>query len=329
MGSRKTTTVRSDAVDEGAWLSIGALSRATGIAVETLRTWETRYGFPVPKRKPSGHRVYPLGAVPRLRRIADALALGHRAGQVVGASEAALEDLLGSIARSEPPPSVGVPPAEDLPGLLRLVRRFDAERLSHTLLGDWSRMTPIDFLVDRIAPLVEAVGDGWASGELEIRHEHFVSERVGDLLRSLRLPFEERAGGPLVIFATLPGEGHGLGLQMAALLLSSTGCRVLNLGTEVPSAQLTSLASDLGARAVALSVSSSGKGHASLSAIRKLREDLPRKVALLVGGSGAPPPPEGVDTVGSLRDLEGWGARLQAGRAGRASKRGPGVPRRT
>ena len=33
--------------DVGARLSIGALSRATGIAVETLRTWESRYGFPV------------------------------------------------------------------------------------------------------------------------------------------------------------------------------------------------------------------------------------------------------------------------------------------
>jgi len=32
-------------------LTIGALSRATGIPVETLRTWESRYGFPEPERK--------------------------------------------------------------------------------------------------------------------------------------------------------------------------------------------------------------------------------------------------------------------------------------
>ena len=82
--------------DAAAWLSIGALSRATGVAVETLRTWESRYGFPVPERKPSGHRVYPLSAVPRLRRIAQALALGHRAGQVVAASDGALGQLLAA-----------------------------------------------------------------------------------------------------------------------------------------------------------------------------------------------------------------------------------------
>ena len=79
---------------KGARLAIGALSRATGIPVETLRTWETRYGFPVPDRRPSGHRVYALSTIPRLKRIAEALARGHRARQVVSASDADLKLLL-------------------------------------------------------------------------------------------------------------------------------------------------------------------------------------------------------------------------------------------
>ena len=90
---------------KGARLSIGALSRATGIPVETLRTWESRYGFPVPERRPSGHRVYPLSIAPRLRRIAEALARGHRAGQVVPASDADLRQLLAAA-----PPAPVAPP---------------------------------------------------------------------------------------------------------------------------------------------------------------------------------------------------------------------------
>lgn len=311
MTSRRGGTSR----DDGPWLSIGALGKATGIPVETLRTWENRYGFPVPKRKPSGHRVYPLEAVPRLRRIAEALARGHRAGQVVGASEKALDQLLRSTSAGAAVdgPAAGIPPAEDLPGLLRLVRGFDAERLTRTLLGDWGRMAPVEFLEARIVPLMGAVGNGWESGDLEIRHEHFLSERVGDLLRSLRLPYEERASGPLVVLATLPGEGHGLGLQLAALLLASVGCRILNLGTEVPPSQLASLAEDLEAAAVALSVSSLTKGTASTAAVRKLRKRLPGKVALLVGGDGAPRPAVGVAVVQDLRALEDWGRRLATG----------------
>ena len=85
-------------------LSIGALSTATGIPIDTIRTWERRYGFPVPERKPSGHRVYALATVPRLRRAAQAIARGHRAAEVVPASEGALEALLArSLSRRAPP----------------------------------------------------------------------------------------------------------------------------------------------------------------------------------------------------------------------------------
>ena len=301
--------------DEGAWLSIGALSRSTGIAVETLRTWESRYGFPVPERKASGHRVYPVAAVPRLRRIAQALSLGHRAGQVVGASDESLTRLLESSATAAQPsvPSATPLPAEDVPALLRHVMSFNGERLTRQFLSDWARMGPVEFLEARIGPLIRTVGEGWEQNELEIRHEHFLSERIGDLLRSLRMPLEERATGPLVVFATLPGEVHGLGLQMSALVLAAAGCRILYLGNEVPVAQVASLARELSARAVAVSISSATKGAASAAALRKLRDALPRRVALVVGGDGAPPSRPGTDTVHSLRDLDAWGRRLAAG----------------
>jgi MerR family transcriptional regulator, light-induced transcriptional regulator len=303
--------------DEGAWLSIGALSRSTGIAVETLRTWESRYGFPVPERKPSGHRVYPVSAVPRLRRIAQALNLGHRAGQVVGASDEALARLLETSAAAQPTPTsssaAAFAPAEDLAGQLRLVKAFDGERLSRSFLADWARMGPVGFLESSVAPLVRAVGEAWEQNDLEVRHEHFLAERVGGLLRSLRMPLEERATGPLVGFATLPGEAHGLGLQMAALVLAAAGCRVLYLGTEVPIPQIASLARDLSTRAVAISVSSATKGAPSATALRRLREALPRRVLLVTGGDGAPPSRPGVDSLRSLRDLDAWGRRAAAG----------------
>jgi methanogenic corrinoid protein MtbC1 len=301
--------------DASAWLSIGALSRATGIAVETLRTWESRYGFPQPERKPSGHRLYPLAAVPRLRRIAQALALGHRAGQVVGASEGALGQLLAAAPALPPAASAGpepaVAPAETAP-LLRHAARFEAERLRQALVGDWARLGPVEFLETRVAPLLEAIGEAWARGELDVRHEHFLSEQVSDLLGSLRQPLEERARGPLVAFATLPGELHGLGLQMSALVLTAAGCRALYLGTDVPVAQLVTLARELPVRAVAVSVSRAARGTAA-AGLRRLRAALPRRVRLLTGGRGAPAPRAGIELVTSLRELDAWGRSLALG----------------
>lgn len=53
---------RADAPANGG-LSIGEISRMTGVSVATLRTWELRHGFPVPHRLPSGHRRYDPGVV--------------------------------------------------------------------------------------------------------------------------------------------------------------------------------------------------------------------------------------------------------------------------
>lgn len=295
-------------------LSIGAIARATGIGIETLRTWERRYGYPVPSRKPSGHRVYPVSSVPRLRRIAEALRRGHRAGEILTASE---EDLMALLHLSpggaaERAPLVG--PEEVDRELLHAIERFDSERLTRLLTAEWGRLGPLEFVRTRVAPLVIEVGDGWAAGRLQVRHEHFLSERLSDLLRTFRLPFEERARGPLVVLGTLPGELHGLGLQMAALVLVTTGCRICYLGTDVPLTELVTLARDLAARAVAVSVSEAGSARAGAQ-VKRLRELLSRRVALLVGGQGAPRARPGIELVQDLAGLRAWGVRLAQGAA--------------
>jgi len=50
-------------------LSIGDVVHATGLGEATLRAWERRYGFPEPRREPSGHRRYSQADVERLLRV--------------------------------------------------------------------------------------------------------------------------------------------------------------------------------------------------------------------------------------------------------------------
>jgi methanogenic corrinoid protein MtbC1 len=241
------------------------------------------------------------------------LGRGHRAAEVVTASEGDLGQLLEAT-----PPSSG--PAQAAPrfpeaprdpsDLLRAVERFDSATLTHQLMADWTLLGPMECLRARVAPLIRAVGEAWQVRRLDIRHEHFLSERIGDLLRTLRLRFEDRAGGPLVVLATLPGELHGLGLQMAALVLAAAGCRTLYLGTDVPVPETATLAKDMGARAVAISVSAARAGRVSIAHLRRLRALLSRRVMLLVGGEGAPKARKGVDVIQDLAALEGWARHL-------------------
>jgi DNA-binding transcriptional MerR regulator len=292
-------------------LSIGALSRATGIPVETLRTWEARYGFPVPERRPSGHRVYSPELIDRLRRVAEALARGHRARETVAASDAQLRALLDAApARPSSAPVAGVEP--ELAAAVDAISRFDADALGQALLADWDHVGVVGFLDRRVAPLVRRVGEAWSEGTLQIRHEHFLSERLGDILRTLRQRVEEDARGPVVLFATPPGEAHGLGLQMAAFVVASGGCRVLYLGTDVPEAEIVAVATDVGARAVAVSVSAASPQDRTRECLTSLRATLPRRTELVAGGAGAGTGPEGVHVITDFTRLLEWARRLAA-----------------
>jgi DICT domain-containing protein len=48
-------------------LTIGQLAARTSVGVSTLRMWETRYGAPVPRRLPGGHRRYSAADVELVR----------------------------------------------------------------------------------------------------------------------------------------------------------------------------------------------------------------------------------------------------------------------
>jgi MerR family transcriptional regulator, light-induced transcriptional regulator len=55
--------------DEDAALSIGDVVAATGVGEATLRAWERRFGFPSPRREPSGHRRYNRTDIERIRSV--------------------------------------------------------------------------------------------------------------------------------------------------------------------------------------------------------------------------------------------------------------------
>ena len=293
-------------------LSIGALSAATGIPVETIRSWERRYGFPVAERKPSGHRVYALDTVARLRLISDALGRGHRAAEVVAASESALESLLAALPMVSPgskAPTAGtVSVTSSVPEeQFAAIRSFDAEQLKRSLQAEWARLGPVRFVQDRAAPFLHAIGEAWSAGTLDVRHEHFASACLGDFLRSARIPMDDRATGPMMALATLPGEQHGMGLQMSAIVCAAAGWRALMLGTDTPIAQIAALAREAPIAAVAISCAAPRRRQTT-EQLHTLRRRLPRAVSLLVGGSGAPAATSkgGVIVMPDLVTLDRW-----------------------
>lgn len=66
----------------GQWLSIGALSRATGVKVETIRYYERIGLMPASLRSEGGHRQYREAELRRLRFIRRARELGFTLDEV-------------------------------------------------------------------------------------------------------------------------------------------------------------------------------------------------------------------------------------------------------
>lgn len=285
---------------------MGAVTRRTGIGEHTLRAWERRFGFPTPVRLSSGHRRFSHEQVRHLLKIAKALESGYRAGDIVPLPLPDLEQLLqksGVLDRGDETGNV----REMCSLVFDACKRFDRESLSALLHSEAAVLGLPIFLRERVTPLLDEVGDAWGRGDIEIRHEHFLTGVLEDELRRLRSPLESTTTGRPVVIATLPNELHGLGLQIAALVIVTAGRSVRVLGPNLPVEEIVQAATTLDAAAVGLSVSSFAEPNETSREITAVREQLPSEVALWLGGAGASSLknlPGGVEITSSLDDLD-------------------------
>lgn len=294
-------------------LSIGALSRATGVPVETLRTWERRYGFPVPAdRVDSGHRRYPVDAVARIRLVVRGLAAGHKPSVLLRASLATLEGLIAVSGGGEERQTRAPRDATGsfVERCLSQVVGLDGEALVTEFERAWNEVGAIDFLETHLGPFLDAVGDRWSQGTLEVGHEHFASEYTREFLAARWRAMADRARGPQIVCATLSGELHVLGLHMVATALALAGARVTFLGAGTPPAEIVRAVKQSRAAAVALSAAA-GAPRASVDrAIRALRKALPQGLPILAGGEGFGAKPAGVVLVSDFREIQPWVRKL-------------------
>jgi methanogenic corrinoid protein MtbC1 len=248
-------------------LNIGALSLRTGIPADTLRKWEQRYGILQPDRTAGGQRRYSELDVARIEWLGERLAEGFRI------SEAAA--LLGG-ARLEPARN----PAEVRKSLYEAAAQADVDTL-RALLDQTFTLFPLEqALTDIVEPLLQRVGEGWASGELSVAQEHLVSAAIRARLERLLADARGEVRG-VAVLACVPGELHELGLLMLGALLRADGWQVAYLGADAPLDDVFELAERLDANLVCLSVTM--REHAAALA----RTPVPAGVTLALGGHAA------------------------------------------
>lgn len=308
----------SDKPTDPVELSIGTLSSATGVPVDTLRTWERRYGFPTPAARSGGsHRRYPAETIGQVQLIVRALELGHRPSAVVGRDPDELRRLLGAD-RIPAPAAVTSSPGADAQSVARwleLTHALDGDGLMGELHRSLAEMGAIPLLERRVAPYLHEVGEAWARGLLRVSHEHYASERVREFLSAQwrRANDGQRGGRISAVLATPSGEQHVLGLHMAAWVIALAGVHVVFLGADTPLGDVAYAAERHHARAVVLSIAAGYAGDLD-AGLASLAAALPGGVSLVVGGAGVRAAGTPGQVMNRFEGLFDWAAGLAADR---------------
>ncbi len=267
----------------GPLFRIGEVSRRTGVSVELLRAWETRYRLLRPKRTVGGFRLYSDLDAARVQRMRSLLGSGLSAAQA--ARTVLQEEAAGTHSTTVPLGIVGE--------LDRALLAFDEPGAHATLDRLFSSVVLETALEDAVLPELRSIGDRWAAGEVTVAQEHFASTLVRGRLLALARGWDQGRGHRAVL-ACVPGELHDLGLICFGLVLRRQGWRILYLGQDTPIETAASALKRSRATAfVAVSVE-----RRRFTAVADELADLGQRATVAIGGTGATK--EGARRMGAM-----------------------------
>jgi DNA-binding transcriptional MerR regulator len=249
---------------------IGELSRRVGVAPETLRAWERRYGVLTPARTDAGYRVYGPDDELRARRMHELIDGGWAAGEAARA-----------VTEPTPPPATP-PPAAAAEELVRALLYFDSAAAHAAIDRVFAARSLDGALRDVVLPVLHEVGEGWERGDVTVAQEHYATELLAGRLRGLAREWDDGLG-PRAVLACPPGERHDIGLLCCGLALHRRGWRVTYLGPDTPVDALAGTVSTVSPALVVIGVLQPEPLHAAAPELAELAE----QVAVAVGGAGA------------------------------------------
>jgi MerR family transcriptional regulator, light-induced transcriptional regulator len=191
-----------------------AAAAMLGVSPNTLRSWERRFGYPMPGRTEGGHRQFELTEIEALRQ---AFAETHDIASAV------------SIARER-----GEGPSS--PARLQSAFAAFREDAADQLLEESLAVRSVERTVESVLlPAVELLRDGSPERAFGIRYA------TGWLAAATRVaPGASREEGVLIFDASSATDLDGLHVQAFELFLRRAGLRVLTLPVALDSARIGS-----------------------------------------------------------------------------------------
>lgn len=265
---------------------ISAVSRLTGIPLDTLRAWERRYQVVTPKRSDRG-RVYTEKQVKRLMLLRQAVESGHAIGQVAKFQDQSLRELLdrATFLTQTQPAAPNLVSEDLLAPVLHAIERYDYALADRELNRMSTAIASPRNLVREVAlPLMRTIGERWHQGKCSIAQEHMLTSLLSALLSSFIRTYTPTDPPARVLFATPRDERHSFPNLAAAMLTAAGGLGVIPLGTDLPKEDIVMAARKSGARVLLLSVSKTPDAERSDDLLYIARK-APKSTALWFGGA--------------------------------------------
>jgi MerR family transcriptional regulator, light-induced transcriptional regulator len=304
---------------------IRVAAKRAGVSVAALRAWERRHQAVTPARTSGEQRLYSDADVERIALLRALTGAGHAIAGIADADDAELRRLLAvSVPAEGGADEPRTTTRDDEPRLLiaqcmRAVHAHDGDALLHLLRREAILTTPMAFIEQVAAPLLRRVGDEWADGRLSEAQERVASNSMLNVLVSLLgslavHPFERREDDSRtrILIATLSGERHETGVLMAGVVAALAGCDVVRAGADLPAVAIAAMARRARAGIVAVSIVDGTAPRRALRELTALRDALPARTRLVVGGAAAALLDQTIAAVGASRyeSLAAWGASL-------------------
>ena len=264
---------------------IGTVSRLTGLSADVVRVWERRYGAIKPLRSEGGSRLYSDADIARLRRLRQAVELGHAIGQVAKLPETELDNLS---ARQRAMVAVDQedadPYAMTRERFLEAINRFDVVGADDEISRAATLYPPRVIVKSIVSPLLREIGDRWAHRDFGIAQEHIATNLLRNLLSSLFRLYPPDDAAETIVMATTAGERHEFGILISALIAATRGWRVVYLGVDLPATEIIRTVKTVRARVLALSVVNSLNQQTGED-LNLIAASLPQTTRVWIGGA--------------------------------------------
>jgi MerR family transcriptional regulator, light-induced transcriptional regulator len=273
---------------------IKVVSMRTGLSSHVIRIWEKRYGAVKPDRTESNRRLYSDEDIQRLTLMRLASDRGHRIGQLSKMSLAELKELLQEEQQIDrqrnsltTPVSSTMSPEDLIESALVATRELDDAVLLAALKSSALQFGHQGLLEKVIGPLAGRIGESWLRGDIKVAHEHFASAVIRQFLGEIGRPYVSDPTAPRIVVASPSGQLHELGAVMVNAAAASKGWNCKYIGCNLSAEEIAGAASQVAARAVALSVVFPADDPRLSDEFLRLRHYLPPSTQLIVGGKSA------------------------------------------